>query len=352
MDRSRSPLRILRRPSRVPEDLRRGVAALGNFDGVHKGHQAVIGAAGAIAAEAGAPLVVVTFEPHPRSFFRPDDPPFRLTPFRVKAERLAGLRATAQLVLRFDAALARHTAEAFVEEVLVDMLDIRHVVVGNNFAFGRDRGGNAALLRGYAGRFDCTEVAPVAGGDGVAYSSTVIRRHLAEGRPQEAAAALGRPFEITGRVVRGQCLGHEIGFPTANLRLGAYLRPAFGIYAVRVALDGGDGSGDGDGFGDGEGPHGWRDGAANLGIRPAIDGGTGELLLEPHIFDFDGDLYGRRLRVALIGFLRPEGNFDTLEAMRLQIADDCVEARRTLAGVPASTKPAATKPAARRKARR
>ena len=310
-------MQVLHHYESVPAAVRDGVVAIGNFDGVHRGHQAVIGRAAEVAHGLDRPLVLVTFEPHPRSFFRPDDPPFRLTPFRIKAYQLAVLGADALVMLRFDAAFSKKTADGFIQDVLVDGLGARHVVVGYDFVFGHGRGGNTELLAEAAagGAFELTTVEPVASSDAVVYSSTAIRDHLAEGKPGHAAALLGRPFEIEGRVLHGDRRGRELGFPTMNVELGEYLLPALGVYAVRVAIEEGEAAD-------------WHDGVANLGRRPTVDGT--KLLLEPHVFDFDQDVYGRRVRVALIEYIRAERRFDGLEALKRQIAEDCAAAKRIL----------------------
>jgi riboflavin kinase/FMN adenylyltransferase len=311
-------MRILRHFEKVPGEAQGGVVVLGNFDGVHRGHQAVIGTAAEDAARLGAPLVVVTFEPHPRRFFRPDEPPFRLTPFRIKVIQLDALGVDVLLVLRFDLAMSQMAAEDFARTVLLDSLKPRQITIGYDFHFGHQRRGNPALLQrlvGAGGGCSVKVVEPVASADGEVYSSTRIREYLAGGRPGHAAALLGRPFEIEGRVLRGDRRGRTIGFPTANLDLGPYLRPAYGVYAVRAGL------------GDGEAPE-WFDGVANLGVRPTVDGSR--LLLETHLFGFDRDIYGQHLRIALIEFIRPERRFAGLEALRAQIAEDCAAARRIL----------------------
>ncbi len=310
-------MRILHHTEDMPEDVRGGVVAIGNFDGVHRGHQAVIGRAKELSRLRPAPLVVVTFEPHPRSFFQPDDPPFRLTPLRTKAHHLQALGVEVLVVLRFDAAFARKSAETFVREVLVDGLAARDVVVGYDFVFGHRREGDTRLLAEFARRhgFSVAVVEPVASPDSVVYSSTAVREHLAAGRPGHAAALLGRPFEIEGRVVPGERRGRTIGFPTMNIELGEYMRPALGVYAVRAAIEE-------------PGEAVWHDGVANLGHRPTVDGTR--LLLEVHLFDFDRDVYGRRVRVALIEYIRAEQRFDGLEALRAQIAEDWAVARRIL----------------------
>ena len=311
-------MRILRHFESVPGDARGGVVVLGNFDGVHRGHQAVIGAAAEDAARLRAPLVVVTFEPHPRRFFRPDDPPFRLTPFRSKVIQLAALGVDVLLVLTFDRAMSQMPAEDFVNDVLLGSLAPRQITIGYDFHFGHNRGGNPALLQRMlpAGSGCAVKVVqPVGSADGEVYSSTRIREYLVGGQPGHAAALLGRPFEIEGRVERGDRRGRTIGFPTANLSLGEYLRPAFGVYAVRAGL------------GDGETPE-WFDAVANLGVRPTVDGQR--LLLETHLFGVQRDIYGQHLRIALIEFIRPERRFDGLDALRAQIGEDCGAARRIL----------------------
>ncbi len=311
-------MQILRHYGDVPDGLRGGIAVLGNFDGVHRGHQAVFARAAKLAARHGAPLVAVTFEPHPRSYFRPDDPPFRLTPFRNKAHHLGALGVDLLLVLHFDDALHHMTAGAFVDEVLAAGLGVRHVVVGYDFVFGHNRVGDTVFLR-KAGRkagFDVTIVEPVTTDGNEIYSSTRIRDYLREAQPAKAAALLGRPFEFEGRVMHGSALGRDLGYPTANLSFGEYLRPAYGIYAVRVGIE------------EPDGPV-WHDGVASFGIRPTI-GADVEPVLEAYIFDFAGDLYGRHLRVQLIDYIRPEAKFDGLDALREQIDRDCEEARRIL----------------------
>lgn len=311
-------MRVLRHYDSVPDAARGGVAVLGNFDGVHRGHQAVIGDAAEAAARLGAPLVVVTFEPHPRVYFRPEDPPFRLTPFRSKAIQLAALGVDVLVVLTFNEAMAQMSAEDFVRKVLIAGLAPRQVTVGYDFHFGHRRKGTPEMMREMMERSgDCSVriVEPVATADGEVYSSTKIRDYLQSGHPGQAAALLGRPFEIEGRVQPGDRRGRTIGFPTANVTLGDYIRPAHGVYAVRAGL------------GDGETPE-WIDGVANFGVRPTVDGK--KLLLETHLFDFDRDIYGQHMRVALIEYIRPERRFGGLEELTAQIAEDSAAARRIL----------------------
>ncbi|HEY3917009.1 MAG TPA: bifunctional riboflavin kinase/FAD synthetase [Stellaceae bacterium] len=300
-------------------DARGAVVAAGNFDGVHLGHQAVLAHAKAIARRDAAPFAVLTFEPHPRAVFQPGLPPFRLTPFRAKSLVLESLGVDLLFVLHFDQAFAQKSAEDFVAETLVAGLGARTVVVGYDFVFGHKRRGTPDLLQAEGAKqhgFGVAVVAPVAAASGTVYSSTQIREHLVAGRPREAAALLGRPWEIDGRVELGDKLGRTIGFPTANIGLADYLRPAPGVYAVRAGIE------------DGATVH-WHDGAANLGWRPTVGGK--DLRLETHLFDFSGDLYGKHLRVALIERLRPEQRFDGLDALKAQIAADCIQARGILA---------------------
>jgi riboflavin kinase / FMN adenylyltransferase len=302
------------RHAKVTGALRGAVLAIGNFDGVHLGHQTVLAEARARARAAGAPFAVLTFEPHPRSVFQPGTAPFRLTPLRDKVRLMRGLGVDFLVTQNFDRAFAEKTAEDFVRELLVDGLGVRQVVVGYDFVFGNRRRGNATLLRelGAHASFTVSVVDPVASASGALYRSTLIREHLVAGRPREAAALLGRVWEIGGRVRVGDRLGRTIGFPTANLALGNYLRPAAGVYYVRAAS--------------GEAADArWYDGAANLGWRPTVGGR--DLRLEAHLFDFDGDLYGKRLRVAFLEHLRPEQRFSGLDELKAQIAQDCARAR-------------------------
>ncbi len=312
-------MRIFRHFKGLPDDVRGAAVAIGNFDGVHLGHRAVIGEAGRIAKAGGLPWAVLTFEPHPTALFRPNSEPFRLTPFRAKARQIAALGVDALIVLRFDRTFASLEAEEFIARVLVDGLAARHVVSGYDFAFGRGRKGDCAMLlkKGAQLGFGFTSLQAVADEGGGALSSTRARQCLKNADPRGAAEILGRPFEIEGRVRPGDRRGRTIGFPTANLGLGSSLRPAAGVYAVRAALSRTDGQD-------------WRSGVANLGRRPTF-GGAEDLALEAHLFDFSGDLYGRMLRVALIDYLRPEKKFDGIESLKAQIAQDGDRARRLLA---------------------
>jgi riboflavin kinase / FMN adenylyltransferase len=323
-------MRVFRHYEEIPEELQGGVVAIGNFDGVHRGHHAVIGEAGQFARATGVPLAVLSFEPHPRMFFKPDQPPFRLTPFRAKAIQMANLDVDLFLALHFDAAFAAKSAEDFIQDVLVEGLKAKHVITGYDFVFGKGRAGDAGLLRRAAGEagFGFTQVPALRQdeGKGDIYSSTTIRKHLQEGRPRDAAWQLGHWWEIDARVQHGDKRGRQIGFPTANLPLDEYIRPAFGVYAVRVAILT---EGDDDPQNNSH-PTEWRNGVANLGRRPTIRDGEMELL-EVHLLDYEGDLYGAQLRVSLVEYIRPEQKFDGLEALTSQIAMDSDKARVILA---------------------
>ena len=307
-------MRLFRHHAPLPADATGAVLALGNFDGVHRGHQTVVAAAGTIARALGAPHGVLTFEPHPRQVFRPDDAPFRLTPLRVKTRELEALGADLLFSLHFDKEFAARTAENFVDEILVAALGVRHVVVGYDFVFGRGRAGTVEFLQDMSVRrgFGVDVVAAVAADGMEVISSTRIREHLVAGRPADAARLLGRAWEIDGRVEHGEARGRTIGFPTANVMLADYLRPAAGVYAVRVGIERGAETE-------------WHEGVANIGTRPTV-GGT-DLRLEAHLFDFTGDLYGAHVRVALLAFMRPERKFASFDELKQQIAADALDAR-------------------------
>lgn len=297
----------------IPAHLADGIVALGNFDGFHLGHQAVVGAAVARARAEGRPALVATFDPHPIRYFKPDAAPFRLTTLDQRERLFAAAGVDAMVVFRFDPELAVLSAEEFVTQRLLAALRVGGVVTGEDFTFGRARSGDVNGLRalGRAHGFSTDAVAPVAL-DGETVSSSRIRAALVAGDPRTAARLLTRPYTIEGMVQHGDKLGRTIGYPTANLDMARYLRPAYGIYAVRGRLEGGR----------------VLDGAANLGIRPSFD--PPKELLEPYFFDFGGDLYGQRLSVDLIEYLRPEAKFDTLDALVAQMDADCARARAIL----------------------
>ena len=299
--------------SAVPERLRGGIIALGNFDGFHLGHQAVVGRAVERARAEGRPALVGTFDPHPIRHFVPDSAPFRLTTLDQRQRLFADAGADAMVVFHFDTALAALTADAFIEQLLIDSIGIAGAVTGEDFTFGKGRSGSVTVLRdaGAARGFSVDTVAPVTLDD-APVSSSRIRALLQQGDPRGAARLLTRPFAIEGIVQHGDKLGRTIGYPTANLDMGHYVRPTYGIYAVRGRLA------------DGR----IVDGAANLGIRPSFD--PPKELLEPFFFDFSSDLYGQAIEVALIDYLRPEAKFDTLDALTTQMDADCARARQLL----------------------
>lgn len=296
----------------------RGAAvAMGNFDGVHLGHQAVLALAHAAAGEFGIPFGVITFEPHPRAFFAPGAPPFRLTTAEARAARMAKLGVEVLYELAFDRALASLEPEAFVREVLADGLGVRFVAVGADFRFGRGRSGDVGALKalGAAAGFGVA-VAPLVCDHVGDYSSTAIREALAAGEPRRAARILGHWHRIQGRVAHGEKLGRTLGFPTINLALDGLHLPRFGVYAVTVDVLGG--------------PHRGRyGGAASIGVRPTFDGEKPNL--EVHLLDFSGDLYGEEVSVGLVDFLRPEVRFESAEALVEQMARDVGEVRACLA---------------------
>jgi len=311
-------MRLFKDWRNLPPDAHGAVVALGNFDGVHLGHAHLLRAAHG--ARPDAPLAVLTFEPHPRELFRPDDPPFRLTLSAERAAALAALNVSQVYELPFTHEFSLMPAAAFVDEVLHAGIGARHLACGPDFAFGHRRGGNAAFLAARAEALGIgLTVVPLLSDESGEISSTHIRRALQDGYPQRATARLGRPWAIRGIVAHGDHRGRTIGFPTANIPLGRHLEPARGVYAVTVTLP--DGT--------------IRPGVSNIGRRPTVSTGT-ESRLEVHLFDFAGDLYGAELAVALHAYLRGEVRFPSLDALRAQIAADAVEARRLLATTHAS----------------
>ncbi|MGH7079974.1 MAG: bifunctional riboflavin kinase/FAD synthetase [Acetobacteraceae bacterium] len=305
-------MQIFRDWRAVPEAARGAAVALGNFDGVHRGHARVIAAAHA--ARPDAPLAVLTFEPHPRELFRPEDPPFRLTLAAERQAALAALGVGMVYELAFDWPFSELSAEDFVVEVLQQGIGARHLATGADFAFGHRRGGDVGFLARRAEELGIgASVVPLLSDAEGPISSTRIRRLLQEGYPERAAAELGRPWAIRGPVIEGDRRGRTLGFPTANMALGRHLEPARGVYAVSVRL-----------------PDATEvAGVANIGRRPTV-GGALASRLETHLFDFSADLYGQDLAVALKAYLRTERRFPDLDALRAQIAADALEARRLL----------------------
>ncbi len=302
----------------VPEDARGAALALGNFDGVHVGHLAVVDSARAIADARGIALGAAVFEPHPRRFFQPDAAPFRLQTPRQRARSLALAGASEVFEIGFDAALSQSTDREFTERVLRDCLGAAHVSVGADFRFGRGRMGDAASLAALGDELGFTVEAVEPVKDGAAkISSTAIREAIAAGKMDEATAMLGRPWAIEGEVRQGFARGRDLGFPTANIALGEYVRPRLGVYAVRVDL--GDGA--------------LLPGVANAGVNPTV-GALPEPLLEAHLLDFSGDLYGKHIEVELVAFLRDEEKFADIDAMKRQMKQDVIDARTALTRSP------------------
>lgn len=299
--------------SGIPDELRGSVVALGNFDGFHLGHQAVVGRAIARGFHERRPVAVATFDPHPVRFFKPDLPPFRLTTLDQREQLFAHAGADAMLVFEFDAALASMEAEQFVAEVLAGRLGASAVVTGDDFSFGKGRGGDVELLKRLGEKHGvAAEAVEQVLVDGVRVSSGRAREALIEGDPGTATHLLSRPFSVRAAVERGDQRGRSLGYPTANLSLGDYQRPKYGIYAVRVTLP--DGT-----------EHG---GVASLGVRPTFDPPVE--LLEAYLFDWSGELYGQTIEVALHHYLRSEAKFDTVDALRVAMNEDEARARDLL----------------------
>ena len=298
----------------APDHLRGAIIALGNFDGFHLGHQSVVRQAVEWAHAEGRPAIVGTFEPHPARYFRPDAPPFYLTSLDQREDLFAAAGADAMLVFHFDQDLANTTAEGFALATMRERIGAAGIVTGEDFAFAKGRSGNTTLLSELGAQygFGVRTLGPIAEG-GEVISSSRIRKGLQAGDCETATRLLTRAFAMRGTVQHGDKVGRTIGFPTANLAMGDYVRPLYGIYAVtgRILATGQ-----------------MLQGAANVGIRPSFD--PPKELLEPHFFDFSGDLYGQEIEVAFHHFLRPEQKFDGLDALMAQMAKDCDEARKLL----------------------
>ena len=306
-------MRIIRDYQFVEAQDRGASAAIGNFDGVHLGHQSVLEIARSYGAKSGAPLGVITFEPHPRQYFAPTAPAFRLMGPDARSSRLEKLGVKHLYELNFNAALSALTPREFAQNVLADGLGVKHVVIGGDFCFGKGRAGNAQDLKDFGVEmgFDVT-IAPLLSGDNGQVSSTAIRTALSEGRPRDAAAMLGHWHRIEGDVITGDQRGRELGFPTANMSIDDLHPPKFGVYAVLVDVL--------------SGPHkGQYHGAASMGVRPMF--GINHANLESFIFDFSGDIYGTPISVALVDYLRPEEKFDSLDALITQMNADCARAK-------------------------
>lgn len=300
----------------IPLDYQGTVVAMGNFDGVHLGHQSVIALARAIAATSDAPLGVITFEPHPRQLFAPDAPPFRLMNEETRAHRINKLGIDTLFELPFNIDLSQLSAEEFARDVLANGLKVQHVIIGADFRFGKGRQGDAEMLSDLGDKlgFGVT-IAPLVSDEKGDYSSSAIREALTTGHPEDAARILGHWHRIDGIVERGDQRGRELGFPTANISLDELHLPKFGVYAVFFDIL--------------DGPHkGVYRGAASLGIRPTF--GVNKPNLETFLFDFSGDLYDASVSVALVAYQRPEEKFENLEDLIKQMNIDCFDAREIL----------------------
>lgn len=301
----------------VPENCRGAVVAIGNFDGVHLGHQTLISITRSEAEKSGRPLGVLTFEPHPRSLFRPDEPVFRLSPREMKSRLLKGLGVDFVDIAEFNRDLASLEAQEFVEQVLVQRLGVSHVVTGYDFHFGRGRKGSPEIMRQLGEKlgFGVSIVDQVTDDDGVApYSSSAIRTALRRGHVRKAAEQLGYWWSVHSTVVEGDRRGRTIGYPTANIALEPGCEPHEGIYAVRVRVEGDDTL---------------HHGAGYIGYRPTFE--TDRLFLEVFIFDFDRDIYGKAITVQFNGFIRPDKKFDNLDGLLTQMKHDCDKAKKILA---------------------
>jgi len=298
----------------IPEQLKGSIVALGNFDGFHLGHQAVVGRAIQRAFHERRPVIVATFDPHPVHYFKPDLPPFRLTTLDQRQRLFANAGADAMLIFEFGAALASMDAPQFIADVLAGQIGAAGVVTGDDFTFGKGRSGDVELLRKLGARHGViAEAVAQVVIDGERVSSGRIREALIAGETGKATHLLSRDYSIEGVVKRGDARGRELGYPTANLTLGDYQRPKYGIYAVRVTLE--DGS---------EHP-----GVASLGVRPTFE--PPQELLEAHLFGFGGDLYGRKIAVALHAFIRDEKKFESLDELVAEMREDEAAARSLLA---------------------
>ncbi len=308
-------IRVIQGWKNLPANDRGAALAMGSFDGVHRGHQRVISLAAAAAKDLSVPLGVITFDPHPRAYFRPEEPAFRLMRRDQQARALEAAGADILYVLPINADLANMTDRQFATEVLHEGLGARHVAVGFDNTFGKGRTGTPGTMRAYGQEmgFGVSVAEPVGDGEGEKYSSTTVREALRNGRPEAAAEVLGRPFAIEGAVQRGRQLGRTLGFPTANVNLDDYVTPRFGVYATRTRLpDGREVSG-----------------VASLGVNPTVDGRS-RPLLEVWLFDFNEDIYDQVIETDLLAFLRPEEKFETIEAMAKQVTKDAAAARKLL----------------------
>jgi riboflavin kinase/FMN adenylyltransferase len=296
----------------LPGQAKGAFVVIGNFDGVHRGHQILLAKASRAAQKQGKPLAVLTFEPHPRALFRPDDPPFRITPEALKFSRLQECGVDIVYAIRFDWPFASQSAQDFLRHVLVEGIKAAHVFIGEDFRFGQLRKGTPDDIR--ASGIPVSIAGPFCH-DGGVYSSSEIRTALRHGHIDQARALLGWEWEIAGEVIHGDKRGRELGYPTANVKLDSTLHPAYGVYAARARI---------------EGEEDWLPAATNIGIRPMFKVRTAQV--ETFIFDFDRDIYGRILHVRPVSRIRGEAKFSSLEELITQMEKDCAQSRRILAG--------------------
>ena len=294
---------------KIPSAYRNAVVAIGNFDGFHKGHRAVVEQAVAIARKENRPVVLMTFEPHPSGFFRPGGRTFRITPIRSKVRAICELPIDAFCVFHFNKSFADMSARDFVENVLINGLHAAHIVVGEDYGFGKNRQGDVTYMRKNYPDLPVTAVKKLRDQNGEIISSSRIRAFLRDGEVEKASGLMEHPFEIEGFVIHGAQLGRTLGFPTINIEPADSILPRIGVYAAEVDIDGTS-----------------YKAIANIGFRPTVNGGN--VLLEAHILNFNGDLYGRRLRVRLRTFIRPEVRFQSVEELKAQIMKDIQIAER------------------------
>lgn len=304
-------MQVFDRYQDIPEEAQGAVVAIGNFDGVHRGHQILLAEAQAIAAEKGLKTAVLSFEPHPRQLFQPDEPPARITPLPLKAERLSACGMDALFSAPFDWDFASLSPQDFVQKVLIDGLGASHIVVGYDFCFGKLRKGSPKDIE--AAGLPVTVIEKIDDPGGEAFSSSRIRQAIRQGRIREANEILGWDWEIHGEVVKGDQRGRELGYPTANMAIGDCVHPAYGVYASFAQIKGRDE---------------WLSAATNIGIRPMFEVPTAQV--ETFIFDFDKEIYGEILRVKPVQRLRGEAKFDNLDDLIAQMDKDCAEAKRIL----------------------
>ncbi|MDB2415235.1 bifunctional riboflavin kinase/FAD synthetase [Rickettsiales bacterium] len=296
----------------IPEKAKKSVAALGNFDGFHKGHKTIIDNCHNIARAKNTPTSIITFEPHPVSLFKPDSEPFRITTFEQKAALIEKCGVDYLFCMKFDKGFSNISADDFIEKILIGDLDVSHVVIGYDFIFGHNRQGNAEFLKE---RLDAHNIGfsqlEAIGSSDITYSSSKVREYIKVGDLSKVRQILGHNFKISGKIIKGDQRGRQIGFPTANIELGSYVRPARGVYAIKVEIEGN-----------------LHIGVANFGIRPSFDGN--KELLEVHIFDFSEDIYGIDIEVELVDYIREEKRFENIESLISKIKEDCNRAKAIL----------------------